>query len=238
MDEPAKSAPLFGLETVTFTPHAAGPTWESWGKACNGFDNIQRVGCRPPSALRGAGAARGLGWKRGPPAPLDHLIRPQQQRRRDRQAERLGGLEVDDQLELGRLLDGEVGGLRALEDLVHEVGGAPVPFGQWSYDKRPPASTSSCTANIVGSLVLSQLAMMCDRRVTGDEFRSARGGRRMPRRRRDILGSAPAFERYSQLRAAAWTAFMDWRPAWSDSQSTATRETLEDLLEQLEPFSH
>jgi phosphoglycerate dehydrogenase-like enzyme len=29
---------------VTFTPHAAGPTWESWAKAFrNGFDNIQRV---------------------------------------------------------------------------------------------------------------------------------------------------------------------------------------------------
>src|SRR3989454_10765451 len=36
----------------------------------------------------------------------DHLIRPQQQRRRDRQAERLRGLEVDHQLELCRLLDG------------------------------------------------------------------------------------------------------------------------------------
>src|SRR5713101_5743230 len=33
------------------------------------------------------------------------LIRPQQQRRRDRQAERLRGLEVDDQLELRRLFD-------------------------------------------------------------------------------------------------------------------------------------
>jgi hypothetical protein len=30
---------------------------------------------------------------------LDHLVRPQQHRRRDRQAERLGGLEVDDELE-------------------------------------------------------------------------------------------------------------------------------------------
>jgi hypothetical protein len=34
---------------------------------------------------------------------LDHLIRPQQERRRDRQAEHLGGLEVDDQLELRRV---------------------------------------------------------------------------------------------------------------------------------------
>ena len=43
---------------------------------------------------------------------LDHLIGPAQQRRRDRQAECLGGLQIDDQLELGGLLDGEVGGLR------------------------------------------------------------------------------------------------------------------------------
>jgi phosphoglycerate dehydrogenase-like enzyme len=51
VEEPAKPGhPLFGLENVTFTPHAAGPTWESWGKAFrNGFDNIQRVAAgRPP----------------------------------------------------------------------------------------------------------------------------------------------------------------------------------------------
>jgi hypothetical protein len=43
---------------------------------------------------------------------LDHLIRPSEQRRWDRQAEGFGGLEVDHQLELGGLLDGEIGGLR------------------------------------------------------------------------------------------------------------------------------
>src|SRR5262245_40555930 len=48
-------------------------------------------------------------------ASLDHLVRPPQQRRRDRQAERLGGLEVDDQLELGGLLDGEFGWVRPFE---------------------------------------------------------------------------------------------------------------------------
>ena len=45
LEEPPKPEhPLLRLDNVTFTPHAAGPTWESWGKAFrNGFDNIQRV---------------------------------------------------------------------------------------------------------------------------------------------------------------------------------------------------
>jgi hypothetical protein len=44
-------------------------------------------------------------------ALLDDLIRPLQQRPRNHQPECFGGLEVDDQLELGWLLDGEIGGL-------------------------------------------------------------------------------------------------------------------------------
>src|SRR5882724_2866496 len=53
------------------------------------------------------------------------LIRPLQQRLRDVQAERLRGLEVDDQLKLRRLLDGQVARLGALEDLVDEDRRAP-----------------------------------------------------------------------------------------------------------------
>jgi hypothetical protein len=48
---------------------------------------------------------------------LDHVVGPQQQRVRDREAERLRRLQIDDELELGGLLDRLVGGLRALEDL-------------------------------------------------------------------------------------------------------------------------
>src|SRR5713101_7599981 len=54
---------------------------------------------------------------------LDDLIRPQQQRRRDREAEGLRGLEVDHQLELRRRLDREIaraGTLRGLE-IDHEL---------------------------------------------------------------------------------------------------------------------
>ena len=81
-------------------------------------------------------APRRRAARRGAPPPyqpgtcggrsLDQFIRPPQQRRRDREAEGLGGLEVDDQLELRRLFDGEVGGPRALQDFVDVDCGAPI----------------------------------------------------------------------------------------------------------------
>src|SRR5229473_6105404 len=61
---------------------------------------------------------------------LDDLICPPQHRRRDRQAEGLGGLEVDHQLELCRLLDGQVARVRALQDLVDENGNTSVEHGK------------------------------------------------------------------------------------------------------------
>src|SRR2546430_5422158 len=55
---------------------------------------------------------------------LDDLLGPDQQRLGNRQAECPGGLEVDDQLELGRLLDGEIGRLGAFEHLLDIGSGA------------------------------------------------------------------------------------------------------------------
>ena len=49
-------------------------------------------------------------------ASFDHLVGGDEQRRRHGEAEHLGGLAIDDELELGRLHDRQVGGLRALED--------------------------------------------------------------------------------------------------------------------------
>ena len=51
-------------------------------------------------------------------ALFDHLVSGRVRRRRHGEAERLGGLEVDYQLEFGRLLHGEIGRLRALKNLV------------------------------------------------------------------------------------------------------------------------
>src|SRR5262245_36048297 len=56
---------------------------------------------------------------------FDDVVRSQQQCLWDRQAQRLGGLEVDHQLELRRLFNRQVGWLGPLENLVHVGGGAP-----------------------------------------------------------------------------------------------------------------
>src|SRR5215831_5908739 len=56
---------------------------------------------------------------------LDHLVGEQQERLRDRQAERLGGGQVDDEIELGGLLDRDVTRLRPAENLVNIISGAP-----------------------------------------------------------------------------------------------------------------
>src|SRR5262249_30563946 len=57
---------------------------------------------------------------------LDHLVGDGEHSRRDIEAERLGGLEVYDQFELGRLLHGQVSRFLALQDAVDVSRGAVV----------------------------------------------------------------------------------------------------------------
>src|SRR6476661_4275638 len=62
-------------------------------------------------------------WKLSRGQLLDDLRGLHQDRRRDGQSERLGGLEVDHEVEFRRLLDRQVGRFRASEDPVDVVGG-------------------------------------------------------------------------------------------------------------------
>jgi hypothetical protein len=50
-------------------------------------------------------------------ALFNHLVRSCQHIRRDRQTDLLGGFQIDDEVELFRLLHWEIGGLGALQDL-------------------------------------------------------------------------------------------------------------------------
>jgi len=56
---------------------------------------------------------------------LDHLVGAGEERWGHGETEHLGDPDVNDQLELSRLLDGEVGGLCPLQDLVHQGGSPP-----------------------------------------------------------------------------------------------------------------
>ena len=55
---------------------------------------------------------------------MDHLIRLEQDRRRDCQPEGLGGLEVDHQFQLRGELDRQITRRRAMQDFVHICSGA------------------------------------------------------------------------------------------------------------------
>src|SRR5947209_4704320 len=56
---------------------------------------------------------------------FNHLIGGREQHRRHGEAERLRGLEIDDKFELGRLLNGKIGWIGALQDAIHIVSTTP-----------------------------------------------------------------------------------------------------------------
>src|SRR5262245_17466243 len=76
---------------------------------------------------------------RGPSTPsLDHLIGAGEQRRRHLEAERLGGRQIDNEIEFGWLLDWDIGCLRPAQNLIDKVGGAAKQAREvWSIRHQP-----------------------------------------------------------------------------------------------------
>src|SRR5215471_13915060 len=75
---------------------------------------------------------------------LNHLIRPRQHVGRNRKADLLCGLEVDDQLELGRLLHRQIGGLSSLENFVNVIRDAAVAVREFRPVGHESASVRIC----------------------------------------------------------------------------------------------
>src|SRR4030095_2798374 len=79
----------------------------------NGNLSYETMKARPPLALAFF-------------ASLDHLVGASEQRRGHLEAEHLGGRQIDDEFELGRLLDRNFAWLRTAQNLVNIVRGAPI----------------------------------------------------------------------------------------------------------------
>src|SRR5215470_5610084 len=72
-------------------------------------------------------------------ASFDHLVGAGEESRGQVDAERLGGSEVDDEIEFGRLLDRDVPWLRPVHYLVHKIGGAAEQVREvWSIGHQTP----------------------------------------------------------------------------------------------------
>jgi hypothetical protein len=83
---------------------------------------------------------------------FNHLVRGSEQRSRYGEAENLGSLEIDDQFELGGLLDRQVARSCALEDFIDVGRSAAKQFNvAWRIGYEPPASTYSLYGYIEGS---------------------------------------------------------------------------------------
>src|SRR5262249_32187625 len=80
---------------------------------------------------------------------LDHFVGAREKRWRDCEPERLGDLEVYDQLELCRLFDGKIGRLCPLQDPIHVGGGTPLDIKTcYAVRHQAAAITDPCRSSV------------------------------------------------------------------------------------------
>src|SRR6516164_4885847 len=99
---------------------------------------------------------------------FDHLVSAGEKGRRNLEAERLCDPEIDDQLELGRLLRRQIRWLGALEDLVHELSGPSVIVGE-----RRPVAHQTPRFDILAVAINSRQLVLCGQFC---EPRAVKGG--------------------------------------------------------------
>src|SRR5262249_15913334 len=90
----------------------------------------RRNATRPAARQRPPPDAENFGAEVSFPPPtrftsFDHLVGEREQLWRDFEAEPLGGDQIEDEIELARLLNRNVARLRPAQNFVHIVGGAP-----------------------------------------------------------------------------------------------------------------
>src|SRR5271170_2211140 len=90
---------------------------------------------------------------------FDHLVGGKQQLLWDSETQRLGGREVDDEIELCRLLDWDVAGPRTAQNFIDVVGSA----SEQSRDVCPVRQQSPCSDDVAGSEARWQLQVECQR---------------------------------------------------------------------------
>src|SRR6516164_3554377 len=158
-------------------------------------------------------------------ASFDHLVGAGEYRRRNFDAERPSGLEIDHQFVFGRSLHRKVRWLGALEDAIDVAGGAPVqvdgirPVGDQATIGDEGAAVVNCGQFVPGCKRDDQVAMNDRQRAPRQDYASVRGAREGRNSALDLAGIAHVDR--TQLNTERWRHRLE-RAHWPVPEAIAT----------------